>query len=49
VTFVFQTLCSQWHQRFNPAGLAKFDEMVQRRELELAYENEKTRIYRVRE
>jgi len=28
VAFVFRTLCSQRHQWFNPAGLAKFDEMV---------------------
>jgi len=33
---------------YDPAGLAKFDEMVQRGELEVAYENERTRIYRVR-
>jgi hypothetical protein len=30
------------------SGLAKFDEMVQRGELEVVYENERTRIYRVR-
>ena len=39
---------SQWYQWFDPAGLAKFDEMVQREELEVVYENERTRIYRVR-
>ncbi len=39
---------SQWHQWFNPAGLAKFDEMVRRGELGVAYENERTGIYRVR-
>ena len=38
MTFVFRTLCYQWHQWFNPAGLAKFDEMVQRGELEVVYE-----------
>jgi len=40
--------CSQRHQRFNPAGLAKFDEMVRRGELGVDCENERTRIYRVR-
>ena len=39
---------SQWHQRSNPAGLTKFDEMVQRGELEVVYENERTGVYRVR-
>ena len=39
---------SQWHQWFNPAGLAKFDEMVQRGELEVVYENERVKIYQVR-
>ena len=39
---------SQWHQWFNPAGLAKFDEMVQRGELEVVYENERVKIYWVR-
>ncbi len=34
---------------YDPAGLAKFDEMVQRGELEVVYENEKVQIYRVRE
>ncbi len=38
----------QWHQRSNPAGLAKFGEMVQRGELEVVYENEMVKIYRVR-
>jgi YYY domain-containing protein len=33
---------------YDPAGLAKFDEMVQRGELEVVYENERVRIYRVR-
>jgi YYY domain-containing protein len=33
---------------YDPAGLAKFDGMVQRGELEVVYENERTRIYRVR-
>jgi YYY domain-containing protein len=33
---------------YDPNGLAKFDEMVQRGELEVVYENERTRIYRVR-
>ena len=31
----------QRHQRFNPAGLARFDEMVQRGELEEVYELER--------
>jgi len=31
----------QWHQWFNPAGLARFDEMVQRGELEVVYEEVK--------
>lgn len=39
---------SQWPQWFNPAGLAKFDEMVQLGELGVGYESERTRIYRVR-
>jgi hypothetical protein len=39
---------SQWHQWSNPAGLAKFDEMVQRGELEVVYENEMVKIYWVR-
>jgi len=34
---------SQRHQRLNPAGLAKFDEMVRRGELEVVYE--KLKIY----
>ena len=34
----------QWHQWFDPAALAKFDEMVQGGELEMVYENERTRI-----
>ena len=38
----------QWHQWFDPAGLAKFDEMVQRGELEVVYENERVKIYWVR-
>ncbi|MFQ5813818.1 MAG: hypothetical protein ACE5I2_11630, partial [Anaerolineae bacterium] len=33
---------------YDPAGLAKFDEMVQRGELEVIYENEMVKIYRVR-
>ncbi|MGA9350878.1 MAG: DUF2298 domain-containing protein [Anaerolineae bacterium] len=33
---------------YDPVGLAKFDEMVQRGELEVAYENERTRVYRVK-
>jgi len=33
---------------YDPAGLAKFDEMVQRGELEVAYENERVKIYKVR-
>jgi uncharacterized membrane protein len=36
------------HAVYDAAGLAKFDEMVQLGELEVVYENEKTRIYRVR-
>jgi len=48
VTFVFRILCSQRHQWFNPAGLAKFAEMVQRGELEVVYENEMVKIYRGR-
>ena len=31
----------QWYQWFDPAGLAKFDEMVQRGELEVVCENER--------
>ena len=33
---------------YDPAGLAKFDEMLQRGELKVAYENERTKVYRVR-
>jgi len=36
------------HTVYDAAGLAKFDEMVQRGELEVVYENERVRIYRVR-
>jgi len=32
----------------DPAGLAKFDEMVRRGELEVVYENEMVKIYQVR-
>ena len=32
---------------YDPKGLAKFDEMVRRGELEVVYENERVRIYRV--
>ena len=35
------------HTVYDPAGLAKFDEMVRRGELEVVYENEKVKIYRV--
>ncbi len=42
------SVLSQRHQWFNPAGLAEFDEMVQRGELEVVYENERVKIYRVR-
>ena len=35
------------HTVYDAAGLAKFDEMVQQGELEVVYENEMTRIYRV--
>ena len=38
---MFRTLCSQWRQWFKPAGLAKFDEMVGRGELEVVCENER--------
>ena len=37
---------SQRHQWFNPAGLAKFDEMVRRGELGVGYENERVKIYK---
>jgi len=40
---------SQWHQWFDPAGLAKFDEVVRRGELEVVYENEMVKVYQVRE
>ncbi len=33
---------------YERAGLAKFDQMVQRGELEVVYENERTKIYKVR-
>jgi len=33
---------------YDAAGLAKFDEMVQRGELEVVYENERVKIYQVR-
>ncbi|HDH09858.1 MAG TPA: hypothetical protein ENF84_02840, partial [Chloroflexi bacterium] len=33
---------------YDPAGLAKFDEMVRRGELEVVYENKRTKIYRVK-
>jgi len=36
------------HTVYDAAGLAKFDEMVQRGELEVVYENERVKIYRVR-
>jgi hypothetical protein len=39
---------SQRHQRFNPVGLARFDEMVQRGELEVVCEKERVKIYQVR-
>ena len=40
---------SQWHRWFDPAGLAKFDEVVRRGELEVVYENEMVKVYQVRE
>lgn len=36
------------HAVYDPVGLAKFDEMVRRGELEVVYENERVKIYRVR-
>jgi hypothetical protein len=42
------SVLSQRHQQSNPAGLAKFDEMVQRGELEVVCENERVKIYWVR-
>ena len=36
---------SQWHQWFDPAGLVRFDEMVQRGELEVVYEDERMKTY----
>ncbi len=36
------------HAVYDSAGLAKFDQMVQRGDLEVVYENERTRIYEVR-
>ncbi len=36
------------HAVYDTAGLAKFDEMVQRGELEVVYENERVKIYQVR-
>ena len=38
----------QQHQWFNPAGLAKFDRMQEEGHLDLVYENERVKIYRVR-
>jgi hypothetical protein len=40
--------CSQRHQRFNPAGLTKFDRMREEGYLDLVYENERVKIYWVR-
>jgi hypothetical protein len=48
VTFVFRTLCSQRHQRFDPAGLARFEQMQGEGYLNSVYENEKVRIYQVK-
>jgi len=39
---------SQWPQWFNPAGLAKFERMREEGYLDLVYENERVRIYLVR-